>query len=390
MREQQDLQAQHANQIQSLRQQLDAQASLNQAQDWQMVGGLAGALLMALAVAWLLTRWPMWRHAWAEWRSAAAIKPRADLKEHNLAAFQASSLGGGSQVDHSGPGMLAHLMRKRKIRRNLKAPDVHSGWLAQLDEPDSQMLADDALREYELRKTVGLSTREDEAPAKKPSPAQPPHESFEALWRTLQEVPLEQATEQEVVRVDVSTEVQRVRKTLQQRRQERVLGQIAGCSKSEGGQEEAAGIDFVLPVHSATDHAATQAACIEPFSAEPAKVASLSQPVIDLQDEPASKLAQPEPEPEPCFIEAVVDASPDPACAPDEELALSYVQEIADTFSPSVRAMSDAETRLALAQEFEKLGQLDEAAVLCEEVLTIGTVAEQFRARQYLSSLPGR
>jgi FimV-like protein len=93
-----------------------------------------------------------------------------------------------------------------------------------------------------------------------------------------------------------------------------------------------------------------------------------------------------------CAVEPAEITKPVP---PDElqeeqDLALSYVQEPADHFSPSVRVMSDAETRLALAREFEKLGQMDEAAQLCEEVIASGSDEERKRAQKYLHQLPGR
>lgn len=56
----------------------------------------------------------------------------------------------------------------------------------------------------------------------------------------------------------------------------------------------------------------------------------------------------------------------------------------------SLPAHTEAETRLALGYEFQKLGQHDEAAQLYEEVLAMGSGIDQQRARQLLSALPGR
>jgi hypothetical protein len=56
MREQQAVHSRHALQIQNLRQQIDQQTVQNQAQDWLLASSLAGAMLMVLAGAWLLSR----------------------------------------------------------------------------------------------------------------------------------------------------------------------------------------------------------------------------------------------------------------------------------------------------------------------------------------------
>jgi hypothetical protein len=59
-------------------------------------------------------------------------------------------------------------------------------------------------------------------------------------------------------------------------------------------------------------------------------------------------------------------------------------------FPASQRGMSEMEVRLALAQEFRRLGQMEEAEQLCHEALLEGTAAEKHSARRLLESLPGR
>jgi hypothetical protein len=367
MSEQQALQSHHTQQLQSLRQQLDEQALVNQTQDWQLAGGFMAALLMALAAAWLFTRWPAWQQAWQARREAKAVpEPVPAIIHRDAADFQSSGLAGGGVVDASGPGILANLVRKRKQLSSAKAPAVDSEWLAQLDELDSQFLADDALREYELRKTVGLSRDQDDVLQQERAASKPCDQSAEAIWQAMQEVSLDldPAVSEEAISVDVGAEVQRVRKALQERRHQRALHQLHN-SEANAAQELADHLDFEFPAPAPEESDETD-------SAQVAQVPELIQSAAEPSAKPTPEASTPE------------------GALPAQELVLSYVQEVPDSFSPSVRAMSDAETRLALAQEFEKLGQLDEAATLCEEVLATGTAAEQFRARQVLSSMPGR
>jgi hypothetical protein len=368
MRDQQALQNTQNLQIQSLRQQLDSHAIENLTQDWQLAGGLVSAVLILVMGAWLLARWPSWQQQWQQARSKRQARPAQQREERSLpqeqrdAAFIASGLNIGEEIDHSGQGIVQRLVqqkkrRNQKMNQGLSKPAPDSEWLAQLDGLDSQFLADDALREYELRKTVGLISAEVDD-LQKAEAEQSKAAGLDDVWHSMEEVLLQQAlhsdddkpelskpeqadpepsspepesakpdaAQADVNSVDVNQEVQRVRKALHERRKQRDLQSLA--TQDNDNQD--------------------------------------SEPSRDVE------VAAPE--------EWVVP----------EESAWSDVQEPVESLSVSVRAMSDADTRLALAREFHKLGQIDEAAHMCEEVLASGTVAEQQRARQYLSSLPGR
>jgi FimV-like protein len=304
MREQQALQSSQSVQIQNLRQQLGSQALENRSQDWQLTGGLLSVLLVALMGAWLLARWPRWQQARQQKKQARSAEPTPD-----------------------------------------------SNWLVQIDDLDSRFLADDALREYELRKTVGLISEGDDA-AQNSAVEKKKAAGVEDVWHSLEEVALADELEPDVakpepemkvdidldtaqpgaVNVDVSQEVQRVRKSLQERRKDRSLQTVT----------------------------ITQAAAQE-----------LGQTL---------------------GIEASASDLTVNACAVDTSWsdAQEKSQDSFDGVSTSVRAMSDGETRLALAHEFEKLGAKDEAAQLFEEVLASGLPDEQARARRFLQQMPGR
>jgi Tfp pilus assembly protein FimV len=247
----------------------------------------------------------------------------------------------------------------------MSEPTPDSEWLAQLDELDSQFLAEDALREYELRKAVGLISEDDhrlQAAAAQQSQAA----GVDDVWHSMEEVPLVsdddeaaklEAAKPELAHVDVSMEVQRVRKALHERRKTRHLQALTITESA--AQESEQELDF-------------QVCMAEPVAQT--ELAHTQFEAVIAAEKPA----------EVCHEIAEV------AAEPNAERVLSYVQEHADRFSPSVRAMSDAETRLALAKEFEKLGQLDEAAQMCEEVLQSGSPEEQAKAQHYLRQLPGR
>jgi hypothetical protein len=370
MREQQAVHSRHALQIQNLRQQIDQQTVQNQAQDWLLASSLAGAMLMVLAGAWLLSRWPQWQQARHQrqarrserqaMQAAAALRTdlRSSIKSSEREDFAVSGLHAGGEIDHSGPGMLARVLGQRKLRQKLSEPTPDALWLTQIDELDSHFLADDALREYELRKTVGLIPTSEEQAESVQAKSQASEQGLEAVWESMHEVPLapveaENAAKPDAAVVDVSLEVQRVRKALEARRQRRA-SLIAESANAVAKEED------------------------EPVVSEPV-LALATEPVA--KEESSTQFAQIELAPEPEARPVAVDV---------DEMRVSYVQEPSDTFSPSIRAMSDAETRLALAREFEKLGQFEEAAQLCEEVLASGDATEKFKARQVLSALPGR
>jgi hypothetical protein len=362
VREQQALQSSQSMQIQSLRQQLDSQAIENQTQDWLLAGSLAGILLMALMGAWLLARWPHWQLQ-SQARQAKRMQKAPQREKYSLppeqleAAFAASGLQSGEVIDHSGHGMVKRLVKQKKrhqkkLAERVSEPTPDSEWLIQLDELDSQFLADEALREYELKKTVGLISAEDDD-GHTTQLEQSKAVGLDDVWHSLQEVPLvpehpeaakPETAKPDAANVDVSLEVQRVRKSLQERRKKRHLQAVA-----------------------------------------------IAQSVVE-EAEQSLDLEVPESEP-------ITPSQPEPVCSqktsePTEELVLSYVQEQeqepSDRYTPSVRSMTDAETRLALAHEFEKLGQMAEAAQLCEEVLASGSPEEQTKAQRFLRQMPGR
>jgi FimV-like protein len=364
MREQLALQSSQSVQIQNLRQQLGSQALENQTQDWQLTGGLLSVVLVALMGAWLLARWPRWQQARLQKKQARSAErtqtarhrekhslPQAQLDAAFGVAFVASGLHSGAEIDHGGQGIVRRLVRKTKRHQRMSEPTPDSNWLVQIDDLDSRFLADDALREYELRKTVGLISEGDDA-AQNSAVEKKKAAGVEDVWHSLEEVALADELEPDVakpepemkvdidldtaqpgaVNVDVSQEVQRVRKSLQERRKDRSLQTVT----------------------------ITQAAAQE-----------LGQTL---------------------GIEASASDLTVNACAVDTSWsdAQEKSQDSFDGVSTSVRAMSDGETRLALAHEFEKLGAKDEAAQLFEEVLASGLPDEQARARRFLQQMPGR
>lgn len=351
MREQQALQASQFLQIQSLRQQIDQQALDNRTNDWQLASGLTLALLIVLIGAWLMARLPQWRQRrqvrGERLRVLAANTEKQPLPQKQLVtAFASSGWQGGADIDHSGQGIVKRMLRQKKYSRRLDAPVPDFEWLAQLDEQDSQSLADDALREYELRRTVGLTNAVDDD-AQSAETKRRQTKSVDDVWQSMEEVPLEKALDSDMVQaeeakphaanLDVSLEVQRVRKALLKRRKMRDLtAPMATENKVPEGERN---LDFEAP--------------------------------IKQTDRPNNTLTEPA---------EGMRSSHEPRNEP----------ETTDRYSPSVRTMSDAETRLALAHEFEKLGAIDEAAQLCEEVLASGSPEEQSKAQRFLRHLPGR
>ena len=360
MREPQALQSSQSVQIQNLRQQLGSQALENQTQDWQLTGGLLSVVLVALMGAWLLARWPRWQQARRQKKQARGAErtQTADHREkHALpqaqldAAFVASGLQSGAEIDHGGQGIVRRLVQKTKRHQRMSEPTPDSNWLVQLDDLDSRFLADDALREYELRKTVGLISEGDDA-AQDSAVEKKKAAGVEDVWHSLEEVALADELEPDAakpepeikididldtaqpgaVNVDVSQEVQRVRKSLHERRKERSLQTVTITQDAAQEIEQKMGVEA-----SAT--------------------------------------------------ELIVHAPPVDTISSDVR---EESQDSLDCVSTSVRAMSDGETRLALAHEFEKLGAKDEAAQLFEEVLVSGLPDEQARAKRFLQQMPGR
>lgn len=355
MQLQQALQLQHAQQINHLQQQLQAQAQSHAAQDWQWVMAFAALLLGLAALAWLQARWPAWhaRHrAWWQADRAARISSSAD--------FSQSHLGQGQRIDPSEmtrPGMLKRILKRRAKGGSPSGMDTRtdSHWpkkdVAAQDD-DSQLLADEALREFELRRTVGLLPEAEPEPLdskKSGRNSHAEHSQVEADWAAMQEVPLtSQASVAAAEPVaaptlqDVSAEVQRVRKSLHRRRIQR-------------------------DQHSSVPVEVTEALGDTAPACAIALTASTPAPPMDLIA-PSEQVAD--------------DVAPTPAfCAVNAPIELN--------FPASQRGLSEGEVRLALAQEFRRMGQIEEAALLCEEVLRQGGESEQRSARLLLGSLPG-
>lgn len=399
--EQQTLQLRQTQQLQGLRQQLDEQNRLNELQDWQWAGGLSALLILALVGVWFAAQWPAWQRARSSkqaLRNAQRVEAATqDLLRQGKPGADASRISAGGGIDHSGPGLIEQVLRWRKLKQAVKQSEAKAGWKASLEEPDSRLLADDAVREYELRKTVGL---QEELAAAEKRESKIEEVNVETAWQAMQEIPLEVPLEAPLVdsTSDVTVKVQRVRKTLQQRRQERVLGEIAGNASYPSSEDDvdSARLDFELP--SDLPEVKPQKNQVGKHRTQNSSAPPSGEILLGLRD---AQLPQPR-EPE---LSVTVDADletslsalvpPSAAAlvsspAPLQDSSSSYSPGLWSSFSPSVRGMTHTETLLALAQEFAKLGQFDEAAMLCEEVQNTGTVAEQFRARQYLGSLPGR
>ncbi len=399
--EQQTLQLRQTQQLQGLRQQLDAQNRLNELQDWQWAGGLSALLILALVGVWFAAQWPAWQRARSSkqaQRNAQRVEAATqDLLHPNKPGADESRISAGVGMDLSGPGLIEQVLRWRKLKQTVKQSEAKAGWKASLEEPDSRLLADDAVREYELRKTVGL---QEELAAAEKRESKIEEVNVETAWQAMQEVPLEVPMEATSLESswDVSVKVQRVRKALQQRRQERVLGEIAGNSSYPSSEEDvdSAALDFELP--SDLPEAKPQKNQVGKDRTQNSSAPPSGEILLGLRDAQVPQPREPEPsvtvaaDLETSLSALALPSTPAIASspAPFQDSSSSYSQGLWSSFSPSVRGMTHTETLLALAQEFEKLGQFDEAALLCEEVLNTGTVADQFRARQYLGSLPGR
>lgn len=433
LREQQGLQMRQTQQLQSIRQQLDEQERANAAQDWQWVGGLALMLLLGMVGVWLLqqgsARWAgQWVNPWASWKQArlarreqrqarreqAATERMLRQRETPEASANISSDHlrtadeAADEIDHSGPGALENLLRKTRIKRALKRerrqarhapPDdlpAGQGWLAVLDEPDSQLLADEAVREFELRRAVGLQA-EPELPPASAKAAQRQHTiDTESAWQAMQEISLAEPLQAEAAEsgpapagasvrmstgvgvgvgatveagVDVSLEVQRVRSGLRMKREQRHLTVLPAAEPIDTGssfpQTLRTGMECDIPVDDPEETSA------------PAPHQSMAAAAPVLAHAPDAAVA--------------LDASgTEPRVSPPTAGSAAPAASAHSFSISSLPAHTEAETRLALGYEFQKLGQHDEAAQLYEEVLAMGAGIDQTRARQLLSALPGR
>jgi FimV-like protein len=365
MQQQMQLQRQHAQQISGLQQQVQEQAVLNATQDWHWVMIFIAVLLSCMALGFLKSRWPMWlakcREALHHNKIANLAARDGALNRKPQADFSASHMGYGQSIDQSeltGPGMLARLLKRRAQHRSSLVQDSQpdSPWSAPesvLDDADSQVLADEALREFELRRTVGLLPDTQPAVSEQQTANQESAHQMEAAWAAMEEVPLPSTDTNAASEpasgaalVNVSAEVQRVRKSLQQRRVQRDL-------------------DLTLPAPS------------EPIA-----------PEIQRPEQPSA------PAPTPLLTPiAIAQAEPrtpiQPVQAEIAPNAASLLSPIEFSFPASQRNLSESEVRLALAQEFRRMGQIEEAATLAEEVISLGNESEQRSARLLLSSLPG-
>jgi tetratricopeptide (TPR) repeat protein len=409
MREQQSLQMRQTQQLQSIRQQIDEQERMNAQQDWQWVGSLALLLLLAVSSVWLMRQWPYWQQArlarqqqrQEEREQAATAQMLRQAQPHDEAADMGADWhGDGGEIDHSGPGALENLLRKVKLKKALKRErrkaqskplsdlPAGQGWLAVLDEPDSQLLADEAMREFELRRAVGLQ-QEPELPPASAKAAERQHAiDTESAWQAMEEILLAESPSASHVEnsssisgesvgvgatveagVDVSLEVQRVRRGLRARREQRKLTVLPAAEP----RDEVATTQQTL-------HAGVQ--CDIPVSLpEEAMAESALEAASDDQSVAAQAVD----------VAADLDALVTQHHS-NSHAILGAAQHTSHTsFSiSSLPAHTEAETRLALGYEFQKLGQHDEAAQLYEEVLAMGSGIDQQRARQLLSALPGR
>ncbi len=358
LREQHTAQARQTYQLQAIRQQLDEQSRLNEQQDWQWMGGLTVLLTAALALAWLYSRWPAWRMALAASKERKTQQLKSALAKKQLMAQRMreenEQISGGDEIDHTGSGMLAHLLRRRKFKHAVRDDGVKSGWKVFLDDSDSQLLADEAVREYELRKTVGLDKQGfGSVSAADTEKTDLQAQQTESAWAAMQDVPLN------VAATEVGAEVQRIRSNLRQRREERNLTTMTATASAD----LAAG-GFDSPALYAEEAPCSTPAALIPL-ASPLPAPTVTAPVASNSQILASeKITNTEIRREP---------------------ALSTSFSVS-----SLPSSTETETRLALGYEFQKLGQLDEAAMLYEEVLAIGNAVDQFHARKLLSALPGR
>ena len=365
IQQQMQLQRQHAQQISGLQQQLQQQAELNATQDWRWVMVFIAVLLSCMALGILKSRWLVWlakgRKVLHHYKTANLVAHKRAPSLKAQADFSASHVGHGQSIDQSEltrPGMLARLLKRRLQHRSSVAQDSQpdSQWSAPqsvLDDTDSQVLADEALREFELRRTVGLLPDTPAVVSEQQTASQERAHQMEAAWAAMEEVPLTSAdtnaaSEQAsgTAFVNVSAEVQRVRKSLQQRRVQRDL-------------------DLVIPAPSEPIVLEIQL----PEQASSPAPASVLTPTAIAQAE----LGKPAPQ---------VQAEVAPNTAP-------LPSSIELSFPASQRNLSEGEVRLALAQEFRRMGQMEEAATLAEEVISQGNESERRSARLLLSSLPG-
>lgn len=317
---QQALQQQHAQQLSTLQLQLLEQERASAAQDWQWVIVCALALLGLTMAAWAATHWHTRRS-----ESMGEVRPEQEHLQGTLFSPQA--------IDTAEP---AFGSSNRRADHNSD------------DDWDSQMLADEALREFELRRTVGLMP-ETLAEPRATRSASEAH--IEQAWADMQEVTLD--AEATTASVDLSLEVQKVRKNLHIRRLERRQASTAPPASA------AHSFSLALP----QDARAPEPELPQEEDDDILGAALSAQPI-----------SVPMPEP------------PSPALTSTQP----YSSSAELIFPASQRGMSEMEVRLALAQEFRRMGQIDEAEQLCNEALHAGNATEQRNARQLLESLPGR
>jgi tetratricopeptide (TPR) repeat protein len=399
MREQQDLQIRQTQQLQSMRQQLGEQTQHHTTQDWQAVGIMALALLVTFAGTrlkhWSATQ-RLLKFKKTNPQPTNALRELADDSANEQMhgtqpPVPSSSLedsSSGHAIDHTGSGAIKQMLRNTQRKKAAKRPHsaaakntpdqmpADPSWLAALDDMDSQWLADEAVREFELRRVVGLHEAPEMPPASTRA-AQQQHElDAEHAWQAMEEVFLSDLQAQAVsnaeklrsadltpepvtpepvtpeMSADVSVEVSRVRQGLRERRERREQreqqAKLQAAAQMPTALHEA---DCDIDIHSDAD-ADTLGSTVE-----------ITPPKQEIT--PAATL-------------------------PSEELTFAP-QLMQGNFSiSSLPAQTENETRLALGYEFQKLGQLDEAAQLYEEVLAASSGIDRMRARQLLSTLPGR
>jgi hypothetical protein len=305
---QQALQQQHAQQLSTLQLQLQEQERASATQDWQWALTFALGLFGLALAAWVAKQWQIRRAQGA-------------TNEERLFRRYRANIYAPPVIDTAEP-VFGSLSRKAALD-----PE---------DDMDSQLLADEALREFELRRTVGLMPA---TPAEPTAVQPPPQAQIDQAWEEMREVSLDSDThpadqDTPANAVDVSIEVQKVRKHLHLRRMERT------------------------------------------------QVASPTNPLTHEASLPAETAAS-------APLEPVITPMPAPA-SPTLTLPQPHASSAELIFPASQRGMSEMEIRLALAQEFRRLGQIAEAEQLCNEALHAGNATEQHSARQLLESLPGR
>ncbi|NJM44035.1 MAG: hypothetical protein HC858_08810, partial [Brachymonas sp.] len=369
---QQSLQQQQAQQLSRLHQQLQTHSESAKEQDWQWIA-LFSAALVGLGCVGCVT---------ALWQRRPVSAPKQSFRRPWSGFLRLSKRHETVAQEAALPASTAPISQRTSTDLDWLMDSIRP------DELDSQLLAEEGLREFELRRTVGLQRQALTEPLAvsppKPGFAQQQQDLDEA-WAGMQEVMLEESLDDEApairaseavarhrapmpvsaevaVAVNVSNEVQKVRKLLQQRRQERLQSiRAAHC----------------------LDSTSTDVADADKFQADEALSEEMTPEVVEeVVEEVANVMTE--------------RAALDPVHSPASSLfvqsgnALACADSSALIFPASQRGMSEMEVRLALAQEFRRMGQIEEAEILCQEALHLGNNAEQRSARQLLESLPGR